>query len=283
MSASAIFPLKFIFDPRSPFPEENREAYGWRSESGNFKVWKAIERKLCSAAVCTFVVSAEFAQSLRAQTPHGKFRVIPNNYPLTFDMRRSEISSHSTNSSNANSLAYVGSLGHWNDADLYLQFLREFENHIDVPTRATFFVPNQSAQTLRDSISAEQLRLVEANVKSVAQQCVAEELEPFAVGMYLMRTPDTRLGVKFVEYLAAGLPVIVSENVRGAADIVRTHGVGIVLEADLGNMEDIVEFVESVHKNRRQWREKCRAFARHEFSTIAVARKTLSAYESALL
>ena len=54
-------------------------------------------------------------------------------------------------------------------------------------------------------------------------------------GIFVMKPGadrDTRLGVKFVEYLAAGLPVIANVNVGAAAEIIKDSGLGVVLDLD---------------------------------------------------
>ncbi len=57
-------------------------------------------------------------------------------------------------------------------------------------------------------------------------------------GPQLMTSRDSRLGVKFVEYLSAGIIPIVNENVIGAAQFCRDYQVGVVID---NNMDCIDE------------------------------------------
>ena len=89
-------------------------------------------------------------------------------------------------------------------------------------------------------------------------------------GLQIMEHEDTRLSIKFVEYLAAGLPVLVAANVRGAADCVRRCGVGVVLDPDHANLEQALELVAASHADRAHWRDKCRRIATEHGGVIDV-------------
>jgi glycosyltransferase involved in cell wall biosynthesis len=71
---------------------------------------------------------------------------------------------------------------------------------------------------------------------------------------------------KLVEYLVAGLPVIVSEDVRGAADVVDDHDVGLVIDNDLGKKCEALEFIHVVSRNKWFCRTKCKSLAAELFS-----------------
>ena len=51
-------------------------------------------------------------------------------------------------------------------------------------------------------------------------------------GLQLMNKKDSRVGVKFIEYVAAGVVPIVSINVQGAAFLVEKYGIGLIVRGD---------------------------------------------------
>jgi len=55
-----IFPIKVVFDPRSPFPEENIAAGRWKEGSINHRCWKNIEKLLCRKSDAVIAISAPF-------------------------------------------------------------------------------------------------------------------------------------------------------------------------------------------------------------------------------
>jgi glycosyltransferase involved in cell wall biosynthesis len=96
--------------------------------------------------------------------------------------------------------------------------------------------------------------------------------------MHVMsKGPDshTRLGVKVVEYLSCGLPVIVNSNVGGAAHVISVHDVGAVV--DLGHPASI-DRLRRLFQCAPAMRERCRAVAESEFSVAASAARWVALY-----
>jgi hypothetical protein len=71
---------------------------------------------------------------------------------------------------------------------------------------------------------------------------------------------------KFGEYLAAGLPVVGTENIGDTSDLIASDGVGLVVSpADEGlnpeDLERVLRFAENVTANRSEWRSRARSSA----------------------
>jgi glycosyltransferase involved in cell wall biosynthesis len=92
--------------------------------------------------------------------------------------------------------------------------------------------------------------------------------------------PDsaTRLGVKVVEYLACGLPIIVNPHVGDAARLVREHGVGVVLENH--DHEEIRRKLVRLLAEQPVPATASRELATQTFSLSACARQYVSMYRS---
>ncbi len=75
---------------------------------------------------------------------------------------------------------------------------------------------------------------------------------------------------KFPEYLACGLPVVVSKGARGAAGVVEQRGVGVVV--DLEDMDAgirrVVDFAASYRRDAAPVKERCRATAEDLFRRV---------------
>jgi len=145
---------------------------------------------------------------------------------------------------------------------------------------AKFIIQSQSLLFLKASLNVVKIDHTRLTVMSSSQGDVFGHISDCVVGMQIMSRPDDRLSIKFVEYLAAGLPVIVSENVRGAADIVKRHEVGFVLNDDFSNKREALQFIHNVAKDRMFWREKCKNLAEKLFSCNVVSKKLKSLYET---
>ena len=92
--------------------------------------------------------------------------------------------------------------------------------------------------------------------------------------------PDssTRLGVKVVEYLSCGLPVIVNPHVGAAAELVRAENVGVVLEVTEG--EEGRAKLKSMFDRVGILRGRARVVAEARFSVESCALGYTSLYHS---
>lgn len=276
-----IVPLKYIFDPRSPMPEEMVAANRWGMNGINYKFWKIIEKWLVLRSNITIATSNAFRSSLIESTKSVETTVIvvPNNYVESLESRTTNMHRHKRDrKSDPITVCYAGSLGHWNKAVNYITFLECIMNDQKVDCRAKFVVPLETVRGLEIALTKSKLNLEKISIVSATYADVVSELAECTVGLQIMTHVDTRLSIKFVEYLAAGLPVIVSENVMGAAEIVREYGVGILLDGSYRNIGDVAKFITNVSLNKAHWNTKCCSIAAALFSTDSVARSIKNAY-----
>jgi len=82
---SSVAGSKYIFDPRSPFPEENVSAERWGGNSLSKKIWKRLETWIINGAAATVVVSRGLVDLYEKIKPASQFKLVPNNYPASFE------------------------------------------------------------------------------------------------------------------------------------------------------------------------------------------------------
>jgi glycosyltransferase involved in cell wall biosynthesis len=100
------------------------------------------------------------------------------------------------------------------------------------------------------------------------------------VGIHAMSAgPDsqTRLGVKVVEYLSCGLPVLVNANVGAAASLIDTHHVGAVI--DLEKRVESQISIDRLFSQSHSLRQQCRKVAEDLFSVEVCASKYIDLYK----
>ncbi len=90
----------------------------------------------------------------------------------------------------------------------------------------------------------------------------------------------TVLSVKFAEYLAAGLPVIISRWHGAAADIVETQDLGVVY--DRVSPEAVAHWLAAWQADRAAYRSRAWQYARDHFDTEALAARYLALYRQLL-
>ncbi|HEX7023101.1 MAG TPA: glycosyltransferase [Trueperaceae bacterium] len=276
--------LQLLFDPRSDFPEENVANGRWTRASRNYRFWKAAEHLILRQSDAVVAVTGAMLADLQASVPRDPavlWRVIPNNYTAPHDSPPP--TPPGRQGCVAPALCYAGSIrhGYWNNVATYLSLLERILERR--PTwQVTFLVHERQVQLLTEALQASQLPPASWNVASVNPKDVVATLTACTVGLQVMRHRDSRMGVKVAEYLAAGLPVLTSENVLGAAEIVRQFDVGMVLDDDYGNLDEALAYIEDVFAHREQVRQRCRKVAQATFSTQAVAGRYEAVYAELL-
>ena len=89
--------------------------------------------------------------------------------------------------------------------------------------------------TRQTDLAREVLDGYPAAVRSVTPQAVPEELFAGDIGLCLIKSSFSKIAsapTRFAEYLAAGMPVIVTRGVGDLEATVTEHGVGVVLAGE---------------------------------------------------
>jgi glycosyltransferase involved in cell wall biosynthesis len=151
-------------------------------------------------------------------------------------------------------LAWVGSIGTWYRFDLALRAARVSGLPLHVLTR-------QRAEAGREA--------EDATVASVPHERLHEKLHAGDVGLCLYKAGFSRVAcapTRFAEYLAAGMPVLVTPGIGDLDRIVSEEGVGVVLgrEGD-ESLRRAVDDAAALGA-RPEVQERCRAVAGRLFS-----------------
>ena len=93
---------------------------------------------------------------------------------------------------------------------------------------------------------------------------------------------------KFGEYLAAGVPVILTEGIGDYSEMAETMHVGITLKIDGKNFSDEAQeklrlFSVDVMKNRNLWATRCMKTVKEELDWNVFGSRLANAYESLLI
>lgn len=273
--ASKLFEMRYIFDPRSPFPEENVAAQRWRRNSLSNKLWKRLETHIINQSSSTILVCHQLSTLYRDVALACRFHIVPNNYPAAFDKPplRSPVEVVPRYK-----LVYVGSFGHWNNPGPYMQLL-SILNRIGDSCNMLFIVRTEASVEIEHYATKFGVHRALFDVVSVPQSEVAEYLAQCSCGVYLMQARDPRLGVKTVEYLSMGLPVIVSDHIVGASELVRSQGLGISWDHSDEGVQRVHKWIQSSQMKWAALSVRCKEFANANFSPRVVAGKLIKIYE----
>lgn len=167
---------------------------------------------------------------------------------------------------------WVGSIGTWYRFDLAAPLAAALEMPLNVVTRQT--------ELARDILGD-----ADVGVKTLPLQQVPGELFSGDIGLCLyvasfsrVATAPTRLG----EYLAAGMPVIVTPGVGDLERIVEEHRVGVVLNDDSPEELRRVAAAARALAADPEARDRCRSVARQLFDVDAGAARYGQLYQELL-
>jgi len=169
-------------------------------------------------------------------------------------------------------LGYVGSLAVWQCGEEMLSlFSRLYQR--DSTLFFLLLTPASEHKSAREAAAAVGIPEDAMLVKEVTHDQVPACLQHIDVGLLLRRDdPVNRVSspTKFAEYLAAGVPVLMTDVIGDYSADSRSENLGLVVPAEElltttikdRVLERIEEFLNDVLIHRRTWADHCRGYAR---------------------
>jgi glycosyltransferase involved in cell wall biosynthesis len=277
-----IFGTKFIFDPRSDFPEENITAGRWTETSLSFKMWKLLERLFLKNSNATIAIASTYNKHFQSVFRDSRLYEIPNNVDVEKFVRDDSFRDAYRDESGIGRkivFCYEGSMGyHWHNPEVYAQYIVEMralqEDHIFL-----FVIPKSDVTPLKETFDEYGIDSAEYLVEHADFTDVPKYLSVADFGLEFMERYKIAMGIKFAEYLAMGLPVVINSQVGGARTIIEEYGVGTILDLGQNNfLEQLIELIE----NRDEIAKKCRSLAEALFSNEVVSNRYAHLYEQLL-
>ena len=215
-----------FFDTRTDWIEENINAGNFKKGCHSVRFWNKIEERMIRTFKKTFVISDIFKNNLIEKYGNDiedKIEVIYN--PIDYKNFDREKEKHS-----GKTFLYTGSLGQWNRLENYLGFFKDYHS---INLDSNLIICTSTAESKVNAVLLRPEYDVIRDKISVYYNVKFEDLPTYYAkcdyGLQLMNKKDSRVGVKFIEYVAAGVVPIVSTNVRGAAFLVEKYGIGLVV------------------------------------------------------
>lgn len=231
---------RLIFDPRSDFNHENKKIGFWKENSLTDKMWFSIEKKILNRSSKVIFISESFLDDLLLR---HKIKQNDKKHFLFYnpiDFKKFEFAFESVRNINEVRFLYTGSLNNWNNLETYLDFFLNVKRFLPL---ATFYVATSSrSNSFQHLLESEKYVEIIEDVTffyGLTYNQLPKLYKDCSIGLQLMDEPDSRIGVKFVEYLASGLIPVVNSNVRGAAKFCE-DGLGLIVDnSDFSNFEMI--------------------------------------------
>lgn len=237
---------RIVFDTRTDWIEENINVGNFKPDGATVKFWRNAEKQMLLKFRKTLFISDLFRDAVLKR---HSIKLDENKYCLVYNPINYKHFHSVQNRDQDDNFLYTGSLGHWNNISIYLDFFLKVADKMPSSklivctgspiVEPTFNLPKYDAIRNRVEIH---YSVPYSELPSFYARCT--------YGLQLMSKKDTRVGVKFVEYIAANLIPIVNTNVMGAAALARKYDIGIVLDDETEEVDSIVNRLEQIKQNR---------------------------------
>lgn len=281
-----IFGIRFLFDMRGFWADERIEGGIWRSGGWLYRAAKVLERAYLTRAdgVVSLTEAAkaeiEAFDYLRERCP--RITVIPTCVDLDrFQVRGSSGAHLDAGPGTRFTLVYSGSLGTWYLLNEMVKFFVVLKRRVP---DAQFLILTLSPRHLVES-AARKYGLGEGDlsVRSVPFQRMPEGIASGTAGVFFASASwanRARCPTKLAEFLALGIPVVVSRGIGDVDAIVSGERVGVVVEqlSEAAYEKSLVTLLGLLGEGGL--RERCRQAAKRYFSLQLGVLKYLEVYQT---
>jgi glycosyltransferase involved in cell wall biosynthesis len=234
--AKKILKIPYIFDLRGMYPEESVNAGRYGYDSGDYRFWKALEKRIISEARACVAVSQPFVDHVKSISPDSETEFIP----CCVDPGRTvkndgERVKEKYGLAERFVLLHLGSFGTPGDRGLAGKYLLRFkqakpEAVLVIASGTPAFGPD-----IKKALEVEGLKADDFRIYHPSGAELNDILNMGDAGLILERKmPNTKvcLSVKLGEYLAYGMPVICTPHVEGVVRLLENYRCGLVVDPD---------------------------------------------------
>ncbi len=270
-----LFGVKFIFDMRGMMVDEYEEAGILKKEGVISKIGRIMEKKMILSCASVIVLTEKIKNVLEnfdymRQNQHPDITVIP----CCVDLARFTPNPQGVAPSILAGLrgkfifTYTGSVGTWyflaGMLDLFTVAKRK------IPGAHFLILSREGKDFIRSSVLAKNLNLDDFTITEDRHENIPQYISGSKVGVIFYRQVFSRLAcspVKFAEYLACGVPVIINSGVGDTGELVKNNRIGAVVEEFTAeSYESAVDYILEILKDGQALSRRCRDVASGFFS-----------------
>lgn len=267
--------IKIIFDNRGVFIDEEIYKGNWKENTTKVKYARKIKKWLYINCDIMVVVSNAFKEHIIKSLPHleKKIKVIGNSTDL--EKRFPNIS---VSKSERIKAVYSGSFAAWQQKDELINLckysLAKYEN-LDF-----IFITYDNIKLdeyFDKEIIEKRISLINSSSVEVSKYMIEGSFGILLREKSIVNKVASPL--KFAEYLACGLPVLVSEEVGDTQSLINNYGVGVVIKEN--NYEKAIDEIIKLSK-KEDIKVRCRETAKSEYNLNTSFEKYINIYNSIL-
>jgi len=251
--AKKLTGARHVFDPRGPFAEEGLQSGFWHEGDSTHNFWLKVERELMCESDAVVAVTPDYK---RAFIEFGARKVVF--VPNRGDVRHFAEQSKQTILPETPVMLFFGGMdGAWYHPSRVGQFYLALK--ADVPDLKLKLISRANPQMVADGLGKVGVAESDWTLESRLPEEMPEHIASGTFGLMLGLRPSGNWPVKFAEYMACGVPVVVEELVGKHITVpVEKWGLGIVVD-----MDDEASFkqISGLISVRTEYSQRCREFA----------------------
>ena len=264
---------KLIFDMRGFWPEERVDGNLWRAGGRLYRAAKWCEGLLLGRSDSIVVLTNRAKEILLTDAYQSRIRsgVPVTVIPCCTDVSRFRVQRTGLGNGDGpvrKTIVYAGSVGTWYMLDEMLDFFRTAQR---LDPELHFLILNRhEPEKVKQVLSRKGFSPSDVTVAAADFDEMPTYLARAFAGMYFITPAFSKVGsspTKLAEYLAAGVPVIVSRDIGDSADQVSQHRLGVVVNRfdEEEYRTKWVQFV-SLVRSDGEIRSRCRQVAAEQLS-----------------
>jgi glycosyltransferase involved in cell wall biosynthesis len=184
--------------------------------------------------------------------------------------------------------AYAGTMAAWQCGDEMMRLFARLQEKAE-DALLLLLAPQGDHKKVRDNMVKYRISEAKVLLADLPHDQVAPALQRAHAGLLLRRTtPVNQVAspTKFGEYLAAGIPVILTEGIGDFSEMSTSQHLGLVLNSKLLDLDEIpapeikrvIEFARDSMKERQQMSARCRRAAAEHLHWDTATNKLFDAY-----
>ncbi len=284
---------RFLFDMRGFLIDEQVMLGRWKEGGLLYRSARLLERWLLLNADAIITNSSVFTQKVlqfQYMAKAGREKrifAIPNctdTERFTVDEETRRVYRAKMGWEERTVLAFAGEARAWEEFAGIFTFFKAFQKR--VPNAFLAFFAYGDLDWLREQAQSAGMNEEAYFIQTLPPAEMPQALAACDAGILFRKrnafTQEVVSPLKFAEYLASGLPVLVSPKVGDTAEVVERHGVGVVVDPEkpetMGSaVTGLMELL-----GQADIRQRCHAAAEEELSLGYAVKQYLRAYEYAL-
>ncbi len=264
----------FLFDMRGFLIDEQVSQGKWQPKGLKYRLARWSERYCLLHADAIVTTSQKFSQQVWeipyiANSPQKDFVIaVPNcadTDKFAFNPQAGEINRQQLGWQGRTVLIFSGAVQSWIGFDQTLAFfklLKQFD-----PSAYVAFLAYGDLDSLRQKIAAENISPADYCVRTVPSAEMPFYLSAAHLGISFIKNKEIASPVKFGEFLAAGLPVIINPGVGDTERIIKQYQAGLVIDpANPEAMSRGAQIILARLKDDPELPRRCRVAAERELS-----------------